>query len=208
MTKVLVLIVVVAGTVVATLAAAVRALVNANAAIRLRRQIRAAPQQIADLSIVTLTGTVRLEGEPLIAPLSGRPCVFHRSTVRTYRPGARRNSRILDGEHTRVELVPFVLVTREGDALVDGDHAEVPGAGRAIIPRKIALERKFLAEYAPDKNARGSGFEEVVIVPGTTISVHGVARVEVEPAEAGYRETATRVRLVAGSGQPLTIVPA
>jgi hypothetical protein len=174
----------------------------------MRRRMQDAPQQILDHAAVTLTGTVRPVGEPLVAPLSGRPCVFHRSTARTYRPGPR-NSRILDGEHTRVELVPFVLVTREAEVLVEGEFAQTPAVARAIIPRKIRLERKFLADYAPDKDARGSGFDEIVIAPGATVSVHGIARVEVAPAQAaGYRETGMRVRLVGDGEHPLTIMPA
>jgi hypothetical protein len=164
-----------------------------------RRRVREAPHMLVDHSVVTLVGTVRAIGEPLIAPLSGRACVVHRSTAR----GG-------DSSFTQCELVRFTLVTRDGEVIVDGETAEIPDRPSPIIPRKLEREEAFLARHGY-RGGRGTGFEEIVIEPGARVSVHGVVRVEISPpaarGEIGFRDAPTIVRIVGDARNPLTIVP-
>jgi hypothetical protein len=186
---------------IALLGAGVVGLSRALGRAEVRRRMREAPQHLADHSVVTLTGTVKLVGEPLVAPLSGTRCVLHRSSARTFSQGREMET------FTVCELAPFLLETRDGDVLVDGDTADIPDRGRPLIPRKIEREQEFLLAHGILTEARSAGFDEIVIVPGAKISVHGVARVEVDArSAASYRDTPTRVRLVGDAQHPLTIM--
>jgi len=168
-----------------------------------RKRMRGGQKQLADNTLVTLTGTVRVAGEPLIAPLSGTPCVFHRSTVRVL-PSHRGLTP--DAVITRHAMIPFTLVTSEGDVVVDGDNAEVTFRPCPIIPRKIERELAFLREADIEVDPRRLGTDEIVITPGMKITVHGVARVEVVPeGETSFREAGRKVQLVAHDNHPITI---
>jgi hypothetical protein len=168
-----------------------------------RKRMRGGLKQIADHTAVTLIGTVRALGEPLIAPLSGTPCVFHRSTMRVLL------SRGWPGEAqtlTRHEMIPFTLVTADGDVLVNGDHAEVTFRAKPIIPRKLERELAFLREADVEADPRQLGADEIVITAGMTVEVHGMARIEIaRDAETAYRDVQHKVELVAHDNHPITI---
>ena len=167
-----------------------------------RKHRLAAPDAIVDHGVVTLRGTVKLIGEPLTAPLSGRACVAFRATGRTYT--AKGNRKYLDAEEIEVVMTPFVLVTKHGDVFVDGSYCELPGESAPIIPRKLELEQKFMQRVALAGPAGQAGFDEVVVGPGMKIAVHGVVREEVTTsgAEVGFRDAPKRLRI---SGEPLVI---
>ena len=192
------------------LAAAVAAVAQMMKHAGARKRMRAGHKEIADHTVVTLTGTVRLLGEPLIAPLSGTPCVLYRATARLL--GATNRSvglRTVDQVITKTEMIRFVLATRDGDVVVDGIEAEVPVRGTPIIPRKLAREQAFLDAQHAATAAQDAGFDELSIEPGMKISVHGIARVEISTGagtgEAGFREAPPVVRLVGDDRHPLTI---
>jgi hypothetical protein len=166
-----------------------------------RRRLRGGQLQLSDNTVVTVTGTVRAIGEPLVAPLSGRRCVLHLSIARSQRI-----------RHWLCEMVRFELETRDGTVIVDGVTAEVTLRPGAIVPRDLDRERAFLrAHDITATDARGVSCEEVVIEPGMKIVVNGVARYEQSPnasGEAGFRDALSTIRLVGHARHPLTIGPA
>lgn len=174
--------------------------------------MRSGQRTIVDHALVTLTGTVRLLAEPLLAPLSGTPCVVHRSSAQLYRTttGIRRGRRELVASHVEVEMIDFALETSEGVVLVVGTSAEVTIRPARVVPRQIDREARFLVRTGLGGTPTDGAFDEVVIEPGAKISVHGVARIEADPAAAGaaevdYRNAPTSVRLEGDATNPLTI---
>jgi hypothetical protein len=180
-----------------------------------RARLAAGQPELADNTVVTLRGTVRALGEPLAAPLSGRPCVAHYSIART-KP--RAGLMALEGRVHETDslassaMVRFVLVTRDGDIIIDADRAEIAQPTRPIIPRKLDREVQFVVDAGfSNQSVEAFAFEEVVIEDGMKIAVCGVARVEITAAaggEGGFREAPTSVRVVADERHPLTIGPA
>ena len=176
-----------------------------------RARMDSASKDIVDHALVTLEGVVRVRGEPIEAPLSGRPCVVYRARVRVYHRqghGTYANHRV-DREVERDGMVAFVLVSDRGEVVVEGDRAELAIRPSPVIPRSVDRERAFLGEVAVDPRALGS--DEIVIEPGQRIRVHGIARVEAAVAgasaapEVGYRDAPQVVRLVGDERHPLTI---
>jgi hypothetical protein len=195
---------------VAALAKAIRAVEQRAGA---RQRMRSGQRTIADRAVVTLRGTVRVFAEPLIAPLSGTPCVLHRSAARVYTTGRGlgRVYRVVDGEYVSVEMAEFILDTREGPVIVSGTEAEVTMRPGAIVPRQLAREAAFLRSAGDGSDPRTAAFDEVVIQPGAKIEVHGVAQIEVDDAangERGYRDAPTKTRIVGDAAHPLTIASA
>jgi hypothetical protein len=158
-----------------------------------------------------LVGTVKQIGDLLVAPLSGIPCVAYRTVARTYsakRPdvltdatrlqtgmvGDLHPKRRLDDEFAATAIVPFVLVTNDGDVLVDATTCHVLAPGMPLIPRKLELEQKFLARMGVDASAATAGFDESRIEVGAKVEVRGIAR-----SEAPNRT------ITGSSAQPLTI---
>lgn len=188
---------------------AIGAVVNAlwGPRARARRRLAAGSCAIADHAIVTLTGTVRAIGEPLVAPLSGRRCVLHSSLGRVFEDTA--HNRLFIAIDERV-MRPFELETRDGKVLVDGIEAELAIPRSPLIPRRLEREIEFLeAHNQPRSYLRYTVFEELVVASGDRIAVQGMAVVEAdrsEAAERGYRDDAPiRIRLIAHADHPLTI---
>jgi hypothetical protein len=112
-----------------------------------------------------------------------------------------------DQEVSEIVMTPFVLVTSQGDVLVDGDHCEMPIRGAPVIPRRLIREREFMVRLALIGLPQTSGFDEVVIEPGARILVHGIAHTELSAtgAETGFREAPQRIRLSGDTAHPITI---
>ena len=170
-----------------------------------RRRMRSGQRELADNTAVTLIGTVKLVGEPLVAPLSGTPCVAYRSRARERSQGGYMGAMQDTLEWTRQRMTAFVLVTKEREVIVDGEEATLTVRPAPIIPRKIEREVEFMREVAPDFSPRSVSFDEVVITPGTRIAVHGLAQYSVVPGEAQFRDAPSEVRVVAHANHPLTI---
>jgi hypothetical protein len=170
-----------------------------------RAKIHAAPSTFEDNAAVTFTGTVKLLGVPLTAPLTGKTCVAYRAVARTYTGSGRRTS--LEHEVADAAMVPFVLVTKTGEVLVDGETCQLVEPGEPIIPRKLDLEEKFLASQGLAGRARKAGFDEARVEIGAKITVHGVSRQELAEhgGESGFREAPTQIRLTGDDAHPLTI---
>lgn len=174
----------------------------------IRAQIHAAPSTFEDNALVTFTGTVKQLGEPLIAPLSGKPCVAYCAVARTYiykMFGPRRRA-VIEYEVADATMMPFVLVTKTGEVYVDGETCRFVEPGAPIIPRKLDREQAFLARHSLYTRAANAGFDEVRIEIGAKITVHGVARSALAAGgETGFREAPTQIRLSGDDAHPLTI---
>ncbi|HEX4455886.1 MAG TPA: hypothetical protein VH143_33730 [Kofleriaceae bacterium] len=182
----------------------------------LRAKIAAAPGEFEDNAVVTFIGTVKSIGEPLVAPLSGKPCVAYRAVARTYvfRAGGAAllarsvigSSRTLGQEVVDVELTTFVLATKSGDVIVEGETCELLLPMLPLIPRKLELEQSFLDRAGLDTYARDAGFNECRVEVGAKIRVHGVSRSELATAgETGFREAPTQIRISGDGAHLLTI---
>ena len=186
-----------------------------------RAKMAAAPTEFEDNAIVTFTGTVKQLAEPLVAPLSGRACVAYRAAARSYtaRRGegailrgmvlgrAARGGMVIDRELELTEMVPFVLVTKTGDVIVDGTTCELLLPAEPVIPRKLEREQQFLEDIGLDTSIQNAGFDESRVEVGAKIKVHGVSRSElvVHGGETGFREAPTQIRLTGDDAHPLTI---
>jgi hypothetical protein len=168
-----------------------------------RRQRLAMPDRPEDHAFVTLRGTVKLAAAQLVAPLSGRSCVAYRAAARTFAP-AIGGGRTVDAQKIEIAMTPFVLATKHGEVIVDGNTCELPVHSSPIIPRKLHLEQRFLERTMMFDEASAAGFDEIIVKPGMKIAVHGVVRVEVIPSggEVGFRDVPKQLRI---SGEPLVI---
>jgi len=152
---------------------------------------------------VELTGIARLVRDPVVAPLTGEPCVAHFSVARVFTQldflGA-----LIDAIEV-FDVAPFMLDSPDGPVFV------VDRPARVFLPRVDAypdaeiavrfLHRRGLAEYA-----RSTFFEHAVIRPGTPVSVSGVITREAAPAlEAGFRDASMRTRLTGYGKHPLML---
>ena len=178
----------------------VGALMQSAARAQARKRMLAGTPDVSDNALVTVTGTVRIVGTPLVAPLSGTECVVHSTRARPKAgPG---------GAYVRTETVRFVLVTPTGDVIVDAKRVELPIRPGAIVPRRAELERKFLRDLEVSADADTLSFDEIRIVAGQKIKVHGVARVQRGDGEAGYREAPHELRIVDDDQHPVMIAEA
>jgi hypothetical protein len=187
-----------------TIARAAHAIAQlARARVRLRKRLAMGSPTLADGALVTVTGTVQLLGKPLIAPLSGNPCVAHQSRARVY--DASSGPKQLIDEQVRHGLTPFVLVTQSGEIVVAGTAADLAIRPSPVIPRRMERERAFLREVGHHDDIMRASFDEVLVAEGMKITVFGVSLVELTPGESHYRETASRMRLTGDESHPLTI---
>jgi len=150
---------------------------------RLLRRTRVTP--IAELTgdvLACVVGRVELDGDPILAPISGRVCVAYDNTVTTQDgPGLFTTTRV------ERRMVPFYVVDRTGRVRV-----LAPSAALCNPPASRSLNRHV----------------ERVIEPGMQIRI--VGSVILDPAyalaaERGYRDGAVRATLTGSSKYPLLI---
>lgn len=189
-------------------------LVDAFAEREMRHRMRAHPlYALAELPEDTLgrvCGAIAPFGdEVLVAPLSGRSCVYYHVVVDVLR-GATWDLE----EETLEQGMSFVLDDRGARAVVDPQHATVSAEydyiehGRKSRPSKRAKELVArLGLYAiqwSDMRLR-----EAVLGVGEVVAVVGAGVREADPdagPAAGYREAgATRLRLTGTKRFPLAI---
>ena len=174
---------------------------------RASRRLASGGTQVVDQAIVTVTGTIRALGEPVEAPLSGRPCVVVHATAelpeidpKTHPP---ENVRL-----TTHRMVPFLLETAAGSILVEGELADLELVPSKISPRSIEREQAFVRGHGRGVEvAPVATFREIVVTPGMRVAVHGLARVTAAPQrERGYRDAEpSEIKIVAPPDYPLTI---
>ncbi|HEX7699856.1 MAG TPA: hypothetical protein VF403_04015 [Kofleriaceae bacterium] len=190
------------------IAAGVRAVRAAQHRAAVRAKMLAAPATFEDNAVVTLTGTAKLVGEPLTAPLSGKPCIAFRATARTFKNlRTPRRIAMIDQEISEERMTSFVLTTKDGEVIVDGDVCELPIRSAPIIPRKLDREREFMTRVELAGDIHTAGFDEVVIPDGAKIMVHGVARKELatDGGETNFREAPTKIRMTSDGAHLITI---
>jgi hypothetical protein len=193
---------------VAAIGVGVRQWQHAQHRAAIRAKMLAAPKTFEDNALITLTGTAKLIGEPLIAPLSGKPCIAFRTNGRTFKSShSSRKMREIDQEVSEIRMTPFVLVTADDEILVDGDVCELPIRSAPVIPRKLDRERDFMVRAALLGAPQDAGFDEVVIPDGAKIMVHGVARkvLATTGGETHFREAPTQIRMTSDGAHLITI---
>lgn len=158
--------------------------------------------QLTDASVVTLTGTVRVVGDPLISPLSASRCVLFESYANLYEwardedSEGERGPKTLAGQVVQREMIPFELVTAAGTVRVEATEVDLELAPTPIFPRLPEREARFLRAHDKDERLiENATFEEITVDPDLLVSIHG--RVVVE--------SPTRIRLVADGDRPLVI---
>jgi hypothetical protein len=158
---------------------------------------------LADRKVATLTGTVRLIGEPLISPLSANRCVVFETFVSLYEwpkeddsEAAKDAPKVLSGQIAKREIIPFELVTAAGVVLVEATEVDLELSPTPVYPRFPEREARFLREHEKDERLiENATFEEITIDPDALVSVHGLVIVE----------SPTKARLVSDGDNPIVI---
>ncbi len=184
---------------------------------------RVTPRPIAEVRegrVARIIGRVAA-GHTLVAPLSGRRCVHYVVVVDRVAVMDRADW-VLEDLGTWRGPPPERLVSEEsGVAFVVEDDS-----GRAIVDPEGAItamqqdwhrlseveapgaaEREFLTRRGLSAHIwRPMSFREAILAPGDRVAVQGVAVREPDPDhDAGYRESATRLRMAARPGTLLYI---
>jgi hypothetical protein len=161
-----------------------------------RRALATPTAELGDGDHVTVTGTVRIVGEPLISPLSARRCVLYEAYASLYEEAAPDGPRALVAQLARRAMVPFELETSLGVILIDGTEADLELAPAAVYPRIPEREARFLREHDRDERLiETATFEELTVDPEALISVQGQA----------VFDAPTKIRLVGTPDRPLVI---
>lgn len=187
---------------------------------RLRRAIRRAPrfttQTFVDGTIGKIAGRVKCPGEPLHAPLSGRPCVYYEVVVEAHRAGGRtgvwreliRESKARDFVIEDEAGVAWVVMRGAEVAVVKEAHHR---AGTLEDPTP-ELEAFLVKHGTPSKgfiHDRKYRYLESVVEPGEEVMICGFGAREPDPDPAqvtgGYRDNALRLVLTGGHATPLYI---
>jgi hypothetical protein len=189
-----------------------------GAAALARRRLHAGMPVGGEHDAVTLTGTVRVNGPPLRAPLSARPCALYAASavLRNTRKGLA--SLLADDDFVnpfvlrKTEMGPFVLATPQGEVLVVGEEPTLafdPPAPRSW-PEQATFA--FLGHWSlSDEDCDNvEELRELIVQAGDRISVHGVLTKEalVDGAPSGYRATEQQLCLRGVPNHPLIIGPA
>lgn len=159
-----------------------------------------------------VVGTARPVGEPLLAPMTERPCVYYRVEVRqTQRQGHRT---II----TESRSVPFFLEDETGRAMVDPEGASVAlefdsRSKSGTLDDPTDRESAFLARHSQTGTGllfnKGLQYLEAVIHIGEKVAILGSAVREPDPDAPrgeGYRDAPpTRLRFASSKKMPLQI---
>lgn len=183
-----------------------------SGAMRLRRALRAAPRapiaEVREGAVVRIDGRVA-EGETLVAPLTGRRCVYYVAVVeRSVRNGWHQCVRETRG-------VPFAIDDGTGRAIVDPASARIDvdldatsrsgGIDAAAIDEAFRM-RNFLNRMA----AARLRYREGVVEVGQPVAVLCQPVREADPDAAahatGYRaDPPTRLRVGGSAKHPLLV---
>jgi hypothetical protein len=190
---------------------------------RTRRLREAGPRPIADLPEDTpgrVAGIAQPPSEPLIAPFSGRPCVYYAASIERRSPmdpaalaatplAADAGWLVLASE---TRSIAFVIQDETGRALIEPTAARVELDASASAPLDGASltlrQREFLAQHQILEPGDSLRYREVAIAVGEAIAVFGSGTREPDPEAipADYRgEPPTRLRLTSSAKHPLFI---
>ena len=170
--------------------------------LRLRHRLRAGTSTLEEGEVATLTGTIRLLGAPLRAPLSGSPCALYRLVGRSLL-GPGLATEVLT---TEAVMARFALMTSHGEVLVDGERVEITWPVRRVSPRRPEREQAVRLRLGLNTTNTAS-LKEVAIPDGARVSVHGVLHRELaaRAAERDYRDARTVLVLRGHPEHPLTV---
>ena len=189
------------------------------AARRMRRQFRRAPAfAIAELPEDTpgkLVGVARAFTEaPLVAPLSGRPCVYYSIEIQELRAYGHAGGAFV----TEQAGISFVLEDAGGRAVLDPRAAVISVVFDHHTQSKAAFDatreqRELLARHDLIQRdwfmTESMAYREAIIGIGERIAVLGAGTREPDPdapRAAAYRaEPPTRLRLTGSPQHPLAI---
>jgi hypothetical protein len=164
---------------------------------------------------VLLRGTVSVAGAALVAPITGRPCVFFDMRVEDLLRGAgdRSPRPVSTAIRHKRHAQPFLVTDETGTAEVTfEDAADVS----FVAEPHLALDGHRLRESESVLNvlktlgirrAEKIAVTEAAIFVGDTVDVVGVGTREVAPAgeSAGYRDLPMRYAVRAGTNRVLAI---
>jgi hypothetical protein len=154
-------------------------------------------------TVAKITGSVRVLAQPLVAPLSDRPCVVYRSYA-AFRI-ARTNT-----PHVDIGDSQFAVDTADGPVLVDSAHAVLDVEPVRLEVTKARREQFRVRLGLPV--ATRAGFTEYIVSPGDEISVIGLMMVD--PAtdapgdERGFREAPPGQRRLTGNPEHPVVISA
>jgi hypothetical protein len=179
-----------------------------------RRQRRIRTREIAELpenELGRIVGRVAALERSLIAPLSGRPCVYYAVIVEEVRP---RGWQELVAERRGVA---FAIKDYSGKAIIDPANASVAlrfdcikyvDGGGALTQEQASL----LAHHGVHREGffapSALRFQEAVIPIGHHVEVTGAGVREPDPeahAELGYRDAPTQICISNSAAAPLSI---
>lgn len=158
-----------------------------------------------------IIGTARVHRETVVAPLTGRTCVYYIAEVGV--PGGGKASdwqTIVSEEHG----VLFAVEDATGRALVDAASARLAldydlHAQSTSLDEPSELQRAFLQRHRCDPTNRALLYREAIIADGETIAVLGSATRELDPdalpTEAYRGNLPTRLRFTSSRRHPLVI---
>ena len=145
-----------------------------------RRDMRRAPR-LVDHEVVTLSGVVVAGDHALTAPLSGRSCVVHRSSARLRGPVAKGSSAV----HSEQASTSFVVTTASGPVCIEPGQVVLDLVPLVVLDRGAAAKTAFLDRQGIDPARRAEvSFDEIVITPGSKISIRGMIRIELDQARS------------------------
>lgn len=186
---------------------------------RTKRALRDATQyavgEFPDGAQGKVVGKVQLLGEPILAPLSGRSCVYYSIRVEEYRNNGTTGNwyQLLADE----EGVNFAVDDETGSAVVHVEAAKIvlsedhsTTSSSSDLPNEV--ERAFLDRHSKKGedwvSSKTLRYVEAVIEPGETVSVFGYGSQEPDPnaAPTGYRDIPPmRVRISGSKSRPAII---
>ena len=156
-------------------------------------------------------GTIEELERTIVAPLTGRPCVYYDVQI--------RNSVGMDPGDviiTETSGVPFVLADATGTAIVDPGGAVVKRLWDTVYGSPSDFDAKRVSKVLerhgyphPSMVWRSRlHLTEVILAPGDVVEVVGAGIREPDPdgGADGYRTTKTRIRMVGSAKSPLWIV--
>ena len=159
---------------------------------------------LAEGERVELTGIATPIDDPLVAPLTGEPCIAHLSRARVYHRLDFLGNHLGDVES--LDVAPFLLATPSGTVRVV-DRPTVVSLDLAFLgwvePMRAA---RFLAPQGLERFVMSSFFEHALVRPGEQVTVTGVVTREADAVlETGFRELPMQTRLTGYGRNPLML---
>jgi hypothetical protein len=195
-----------------------RTIANWFEARRLRTAVRSArPISIGDLAEATfgrIEGAIGDLGEVLVAPLTGRRCVYYAVTIAENLGPYGRNGAVVT-VHRESLGVPFLVENDGHSAIIDPDGAQISARfdfetesfpSSLVDPRLIDAIRRLDYDMSM---MRPLMFLEASLELGEAVTICGAGVREPDPdprLAVGYREPArTRLRIRAAPKSPVII---